>query len=384
MLGRAGGVTLTHLDWHPNLALEKASAKAVRRLARELLRGRRVTVQALTWGLVLGFEVQPQLSAALAGGKRARERERRYSHLLMMRLANWGAATQSAASDALGELRAWVAETSAPYEGVQSMRSRAVWRTPGVWADGRAFTALIHAHDRSLIQYEPLRHGEMAAAVARGDQAAVQGQAALAVIRERWRKANEARLRLAFKVAAEELGVPPLLEHDDLSKGEKPLPRAVILYCAMLRNACQKRRAAGGSSTKSERICQEVRETEAAYIEDLHTVITVYMRPALERKLLSDADARAIFANLDDLVRCATALHEQMLNEGDPVAVLAAAFLHVAPFFRLYTHYCTQYEHALGTLHRCRKRTPALDEFLSRQARHADAAVVAVCCRVNI
>ena len=211
MLGRAGGVVLAHLDWQPNLALEKASSRALRRLARELQRWRRVSVQALTWGLVLGFEVQPQLSAAHAGGQKARARERRYSHLLVTRLANWSTATPSAASDGLFELLSWVAETCSPYKGVQPMRSRAIWRTPEVWADGRAFTALIHAHDSSLIEYDALRHGEMAAAVVRGDDAAVRGQAAVHVIRERLRRANELRLRAVFRVASEELGVPALL-----------------------------------------------------------------------------------------------------------------------------------------------------------------------------
>ena len=46
-------------------------------------------------------------------------------------------------------------------------------------------------------------------------------------------------------------------------------------------------------------MCREVRETEAAYIKDLNTVLEVYVRPALERRVLAldDMQARS-FSNL--------------------------------------------------------------------------------------
>ena len=54
----------------------------------------------------------------------------------------------------------------------------------------------------------------------------------------------------------------------------------------------------------------QVRETEAAYISDLQTVLSVYVRPAIERRMLTLDDTLAIFANLEELCRCATVLDE--------------------------------------------------------------------------
>ena len=48
-----------------------------------------------------------------------------------------------------------------------------------------------------------------------------------------------------------------------------------------------------------------MRETEAAYIADLQTVLSVYVRPAVERRILTLEDTLSIFANLEELCRCA-------------------------------------------------------------------------------
>ena len=55
---------------------------------------------------------------------------------------------------------------------------------------------------------------------------------------------------------------------------------------------------------------------------------------------------------------CARELCSQLNRRGDPVGVAAAALLHVAPFFKLYTAHCSNYAEATATLSRCRKRAP--------------------------
>ena len=79
-------------------------------------------------------------------------------------------------------------------------------------------------------------------------------------------------------------------------------------------------------------------------------------------------DTQAIFANLEELCRCATVLLELMDREGERVTVLAHAFIQVTPFFKLYAFYCRNYERALSTLATCRSKVPALSDFLNRQA----------------
>ena len=74
-------------------------------------------------------------------------------------------------------------------------------------------------------------------------------------------------------------------------------------------------------------VCREVRETEAAYITDMQTVLEVYVRPSIERKILTLDDTQAIFANLEELCRCATVLLELMDRDGDRATVLAHAFI---------------------------------------------------------
>ena len=124
--------------------------------------------------------------------------------------------------------------------------------------------------------------------------------------------------------------------------------------------------------THAEKVCREVRETEAAYIADLQTVLSVYVRPAVERRILTLEDTLSIFANLEELCRCATVLHELMDWPGDSVSVLAQAFIQVSPFFKLYAYYCRNYEKALGTLARCRKHVSGFSDFLNKQSTLAE------------
>ena len=118
---------------------------------------------------------------------------------------------------------------------------------------------------------------------------------------------------------------------------------------------------------QAEKICEEVRQTEAAYITDMNVVLTAYVRPAQQQKVLTMEDSQAIFANLEELSRCASVLLELMDRPGDSVSVLAGAFIKVTPFFKLYAFYCRNYERALETLGRCQKTVPGFQDFLIRQ-----------------
>ena len=74
-----------------------------------------------------------------------------------------------------------------------------------------------------------------------------------------------------------------------------------------------------------------------------------------------------------DLLRCNTALLEALQpleradGSSDVVGVIARAFLAVAPFFKLYTTYCQNYELGLKTLSGCRQSSPQLNAFLATQ-----------------
>ena len=116
-------------------------------------------------------------------------------------------------------------------------------------------------------------------------------------------------------------------------------------------------------------VCKEVRDTEEIYINDLRTVLEVYVRPAIEQRIMTLEDTQAIFANIEELCRCAQVLLDLMDREGDRATVLAHAFIQVTPFFKLYSFYCRNYERALTTLANCRKHVNGLTDFLNTQAR---------------
>jgi len=97
------------------------------------------------------------------------------------------------------------------------------------------------------------------------------------------------------------------------------------------------------------------------------------MRPIAERKLLSTADRRAIFSNIEALSGCAAVLLEELSEEGDPVRVLVAAFLKVAPFLKLYGQFSADFDASAAALQRCRKQHASFDTWVEKQG-HVEAA----------
>lgn len=168
-------------------------------------------------------------------------------------------------------------------------------------------------------------------------------------------------------------------------------------------------------------VCTEIHQTEGGYVRDLQTIIEVFMQPAREQGVLAEKDSPQIFSNIKDLLRCNTALLEalQLLEKaasgqtimipklkvpdgvgagqggtmkvvhdgvdylveiptakkgGDEfeaevdinrVGIIAKAFLQVAPFFKLYTLYCSNYCEAVKTLTGLRQAHPKLNSFLA-------------------
>ena len=121
-------------------------------------------------------------------------------------------------------------------------------------------------------------------------------------------------------------------------------------------------------SKKTLNICKEMRETEKTYINDLQCVLEVFVRPSIQQGILSIEETQAIFANLEELCRCAVVLSELMNREGDPATVLARAFIQVTPFFKLYALYCRNFDNSMKKLQQCQKSVKGFDKFLMEQA----------------
>ena len=92
----------------------------------------------------------------------------------------------------------------------------------------------------------------------------------------------------------------------------------------------------GASTDPIAKIIAEVIETEKAYVDDLDTMLRVYVRPARKLQILTAEQKSEIFSNVEDLAKGNAALLEQLQAPGDDaVATLARAFIAVAAFFKL-------------------------------------------------
>ena len=118
-------------------------------------------------------------------------------------------------------------------------------------------------------------------------------------------------------------------------------------------------------SGSAERLFQELVQTEAEYVADLRTMLSVYARPAQKLSILMKEEKEAIFCNTEQLLLCAEALHDELRKPGELEYVWANAFLTTAPFFKIYGMYAKNYMAALETTRRCRHLRDGFAEFLS-------------------
>ncbi|KAK4692680.1 hypothetical protein P7C70_g9078, partial [Phenoliferia sp. Uapishka_3] len=111
-------------------------------------------------------------------------------------------------SNAKEGLLLWCQRRTQPYEEVD------VKNFTTSWQDGLAFCALIHRHRPDLIDWEGLRKGP---------------------------EFREENTRLAFRIAAESLGIPQLLDVEDVCGSKKPDEKSVMTYVAQYFHAFSSR-----------------------------------------------------------------------------------------------------------------------------------------------
>ena len=85
----------------------------------------------------------------------------------------------------------------------------------------------------------------------------------------------------------------------------------------------------------------------------------------LDRALLTHEERVKIFNNVEEIKRCNEALFAALSRDGEPVRTLALAFLELAPYLKLYSHYCACYDGALAELRRKRGASAEFDAFLA-------------------
>ncbi|GJN94415.1 hypothetical protein Rhopal_007495-T1 [Rhodotorula paludigena] len=111
-------------------------------------------------------------------------------------------------SNAKEGLLLWAQRRTAPYDEVDVQDFHSSWK------DGLAFCALIHRHRPDLLDYASLRKDAGAA---------------------------PQNLATAFRIADEHLGIPPLLEVEDVCSARRPDERSIMTYVAQFFHAFSSR-----------------------------------------------------------------------------------------------------------------------------------------------
>ncbi|KAI9201937.1 uncharacterized protein BJ171DRAFT_601297 [Polychytrium aggregatum] len=122
------------------------------------------------------------------------------------------------------------------------------------------------------------------------------------------------------------------------------------------------------SEIKRQEVIHEVIYTERDYVDDLRTIIEIYIQPIKERKLLRPKDITVVFSNLEDLQRLNQEFLswlEQKQKESTIVNQVGDLFIQISEGLKIYTLYCSNYPHALVKLQAARN-SRAVAKFLDQ------------------
>ncbi|KAJ8670649.1 hypothetical protein QAD02_001908 [Eretmocerus hayati] len=116
-------------------------------------------------------------------------------------------------------------------------------------------------------------------------------------------------------------------------------------------------------SLKSQTI-QEILSSEVKYLGQLEIIKEYFMKPMLEKKLLSQTAYTTLFENIDTLYNVNGELLRELKQNPENVA---NAFCKLAPFLKLYSVYAYNYKRALVLLQDIQQNDPVTSEFISNQ-----------------
>ncbi|KAJ3020230.1 Rho guanine nucleotide exchange factor 4 [Thoreauomyces humboldtii] len=156
--------------------------------------------------------------------------------------------------------------------------------------------------------------------------------------------------------------------------GAQPVPRARWLETMGGAEAV----AAMGLDKKMIQRQEVIREmilTERDYVQDLETIINIYMNPLKGTKLLPAKDMSIIFSNVEQLHGVNKQLRtwfDERLAENPIVQTIGDIFIRVSDFLKMYTMYCRNHPFALMRLQAVRQ-SKAVTKFLDQCAASPEA-----------
>ena len=145
---------------------------------------------------------------------------------------------------------------------------------------------------------------------------------------------------------------------------------------AAVEEAAASRRQLEADRKQLREVFAELLATEASYRADLRFVSRRYLTPL--REVMAPPSHHAVFSNLEVLLQLHTTLEEDLRaaegaddDTGRGVAI-AAAFMKLAPFFKMYSVYSASYADVPKALEKARVEDPKLEAFLRHAAAKPD------------
>jgi len=131
--------------------------------------------------------------------------------------------------------------------------------------------------------------------------------------------------------------------------------------------------APGGKMTKSQQrqnVLKEMYETEVQYVEDLETLISVFIIPLRAMELVSDQVIYAIFSNVEVLLGCNKEMAKELekatnngTKDGDQVQV-GQCFTKLADYFKMYKVYSANQQVSLTTVEQQSKKNSRFKSYV--------------------
>ncbi|ESO07690.1 hypothetical protein HELRODRAFT_191013 [Helobdella robusta] len=118
---------------------------------------------------------------------------------------------------------------------------------------------------------------------------------------------------------------------------------------------------------KRVKVIEELLATEATYFRHLELIVSLFMQPLMDSHIIPEPAIVEIFGNIRLIMSVNMELSSHMRSES-----IGQAFLHLAPFLKLYSTYAQNHERALAVLLEWDQKSAEFSKFRRQQEELAD------------
>merc|ERR1712137_39185 len=119
---------------------------------------------------------------------------------------------------------------------------------------------------------------------------------------------------------------------------------------------------------KRTKTIHELYNSELIYLKNLSDMIDGYITPLREKEILPQKTIQGIFSNVDTILKAHEGLFMSSLREKvkswTDESKVGDIFLAIAPGFKFYTQYCSNYDTSIGLVQSCKKDNSQFSQFL--------------------